>query len=200
MPTSPTPFDYTNSVPKRLTTAVILAAGGSVRMGHPKPLLLVDGEPLILHHIRALSRICDAVVVVLGCGASDLRAVLPASVQVVINTDWKTTWPADSLRLALVEADLVGPCWVTPVDVPPAAPDTLRRMVGAGAPAVPVDRHGQPGHPVLLDDPMVKSIRRQAPAGGLRTLIASAPRIEVDATDVSQDFDDPEAFEAWGGG
>ena len=46
------------------TSAVILAGGKSSRMGRPKALLLFDGQPLILHIVRALKPLfADAVVV-----------------------------------------------------------------------------------------------------------------------------------------
>ena len=37
-------------------TAVVLTGGKSSRMGRPKSLLLFDGEPLIVHIVRALKQ------------------------------------------------------------------------------------------------------------------------------------------------
>ena len=49
---------------KENATAVILTGGKSSRMGRPKALLLFDGEPLIVHIVRALkSMFADTVVV-----------------------------------------------------------------------------------------------------------------------------------------
>ena len=45
-------------------TAVVLAGGKSSRMGRPKSLLLFDGEPLIVHIVRALKQMFAETVVV----------------------------------------------------------------------------------------------------------------------------------------
>lgn len=45
---------------------VILAAGGSTRMGRPKPLIPLDGEPLVLRMVRVAK----------GAGFSDIRVVM----------------------------------------------------------------------------------------------------------------------------
>jgi molybdenum cofactor guanylyltransferase len=45
-------------------SAVILAGGKSSRMGQPKALLPFDGEPLIVHTVRTLSRLFSDIVVV----------------------------------------------------------------------------------------------------------------------------------------
>jgi len=180
--------------------AVILAAGGSVRMGRPKALLPLRGEPLIAAHVRALAVASDPIYVVLGAHAETIRRAIPAGAIAIVNENWETTFPADSLRQALLHADIRGACWVTPVDVPPATPDTLSRLMQAGPPAVPTSPLGEPGHPVLLDRQMVQIIREGAPPGGLRTLLKCTPRIPVEAVDVARDFDDPAAFAKWHGG
>ena len=46
------------------STAVVLAGGKSSRMGRPKSLLLFDGEPLIVHIVRALTQMFAEIVVV----------------------------------------------------------------------------------------------------------------------------------------
>jgi len=47
-----------------LTSAIILTGGKSSRMGQPKALLPFDGEPLIVHLVRALRGFFTDVVVV----------------------------------------------------------------------------------------------------------------------------------------
>lgn len=70
---------------------LILAAGSSSRMGKPKQLLKVSGEPLILRTLRiglasAVKRIC----IVLGHQAKEIKAVLnDQSVEVVVNQQWE---------------------------------------------------------------------------------------------------------------
>lgn len=59
-------------------TAIILTGGKSSRMGQPKALLPFDGEPLIVHTVRAL-RTCFSEIVVVAAPDQELP-VLPAAV------------------------------------------------------------------------------------------------------------------------
>ncbi len=180
-------------------TAIVLCAGASRRMGTHKGLLQVRGRPLLAWHTQALARRAGCVVVVLGPDPERFLAALAPSVRVVVNESWAICGMADSLRYGLLAADVVGPCWVTPVDIPPIAEDTLDRLLAAGPPAVPVAPDGIPGHPVLLGGAQVERIRARAPDGGLRTLLVDATRVPVADPDASLDLDDPAAWEAWRG-
>ncbi|HKP99288.1 MAG TPA: NTP transferase domain-containing protein, partial [Actinomycetes bacterium] len=52
---------------------VVLAAGGSTRMGRPKQLAELDGRPLLAHVLAAVdSAPVDRVVVALGGAASEV--------------------------------------------------------------------------------------------------------------------------------
>jgi molybdopterin-guanine dinucleotide biosynthesis protein A len=57
-----------NGASAKKAAAVILTGGKSSRMGSPKALLLFDGEPLVLHLVRALNRLFSEVVVVAAPG------------------------------------------------------------------------------------------------------------------------------------
>ena len=174
--------------------AVILAAGGGRRMGRPKGLLTLRGKALLLHHVHALRDRASRVAVVLGAKAAEHQALLPPNTTAIVNDEWASTWPADSLRLALDRLDAKHRCWVVPVDTPPPTPTTLDALLTAGAPAVPVDPTGRPGHPVLLDAHCVAQIRDAAPEGGLRTLLGDAQQVAVPDRQVALDFDDPTAW------
>lgn len=157
-------------------------------MGSPKGLLILNERPLILHHVDALAPFVERVVAVVGSHEAAHRAILePTDVDVVVNADWATTWPADSLRLALLAHPNASRILVTPVDTPPARPETLRALLGRGA-AVPVGARG-PGHPVFLDGDLADRIRQIAPPGGLRAILDGARRVAVEQTDVALDFD-----------
>lgn len=72
--------------------ALVLAAGGSTRLGRPKQLVAFEGEPLVRRAARA-ARDAGArpVVVVLGAQADAVAAALDAlaGVQVVTHAGWR---------------------------------------------------------------------------------------------------------------
>ena len=174
--------------------AIILCAGGSTRMGSPKALLSIEGEPVIYWHLRAFREVVEHCVVVLGAGAPAIRAVLPPEAHVIENRHWASTTPIDSLRLALATLPRSSRVWVAPVDTPPADPTTLSAM-RASAPAVPRGPDGRDGHPVLLGPMEIEAVLQQAAPDGLRGLLMGSNRVIVSDPTVSWDFDDPPAFQ-----
>ena len=71
--------------------AVVLAAGGSSRLGTPKQLLVHEGEPLVRRAARAaLEAGADPVVVVLGAESERVRTALDglAGIALVLNERW----------------------------------------------------------------------------------------------------------------
>ena len=81
--------------------AVILAAGGSRRLGRPKQLLTRDGETLVARAARlVLETRPERTIVVAGAHANEIVAALAGfDVQIVVNELWPTGM-ASSLRLA----------------------------------------------------------------------------------------------------
>ena len=73
-----------------MIAGVVLAAGGSSRLGRPKQLLPIGGEPLLRHTLRAmLNSALDDVVVVVGHEAEAVRAAIAdLPVRVVRNPDY----------------------------------------------------------------------------------------------------------------
>lgn len=70
------------------TAAIILAAGASRRLGHPKQLVAVDGEPLVRKIARVALQACDRVAVIEG--AVSLREPLAdLPVDVIRNSGWE---------------------------------------------------------------------------------------------------------------
>lgn len=90
--------------------AVLLAAGGSARLGEPKQLLMIDGETLLRRMARVLvASTARPLVVVLGAQAeacSDQVRGMP--IEIVVNHQWKEGL-ASSIRAAMTVLDRVGP-------------------------------------------------------------------------------------------
>lgn len=70
---------------------VLLAAGGSTRLGQPKQLVHVDGEALVLRTARSLLRLEPAaMLVVTGCESDRVKEQLGGlPLQIVHNAEWK---------------------------------------------------------------------------------------------------------------
>jgi CTP:molybdopterin cytidylyltransferase MocA len=93
----------------RSSAIVVLAAGGSRRLGQPKQLLSVLGEPLLRRVVRmAADTEPDHLVVVLGSHAYDcLAAIKDCSADIVVNPFWECGL-AGSVRLGVERAEEVG--------------------------------------------------------------------------------------------
>jgi len=175
---------------------VVLTAGGSTRMGSPKGLLKLDGEPLLRRHLQGLSAVCTSLRVVVGRHGPALRRVASDLAEVVDNPDWQDTGPRESLLLALCQPEPLAAdtrVVVTPVDVPPAPPEVLRALLDAGPLAVPVF-HGQRGHPVVV---RVREATVGLRTGTLRDVLADGVEVVMGWPDTTVDFDTPEAWRAW---
>jgi CTP:molybdopterin cytidylyltransferase MocA len=159
---------------------VILAAGGSERMGRPKALLELDGRPIVAWHCAGLATVADEVVVVTG--ATSLARVVPTTARIVHNDAWATTEPRHSLLLAIAGLDPEVEIIATPVDVPPAPGNVLAALLAAPA-AVVADRgavvaYGDvPGHPIRMG---ARSLEAGLSTGTLRDATARALRVPVD--------------------
>jgi molybdenum cofactor cytidylyltransferase len=130
------------------TAGIILAAGGSTRMGQPKLLLLWRGEPFIRRVARtALGAGLSPVVIVTGAATPEIRAaVADLPVMLIHNPDWEAG-QSTSVRSGLR-----------------ALPDTIGSAVFllADQPQIPIelvkalqDRHAQTLSPIvapLIDD------------------------------------------------
>jgi molybdenum cofactor cytidylyltransferase len=137
--------------------AVVLAAGGSTRMGKPKQLLMVRGRPMLRRVSEAVCAIgMEQVVVVVGAHRDAVMKALDGlSVAVVVNEDWFCGL-SSSLRAGIgalrpeIEAALV-----VLADQPALTPEFLSTLVdryrATGAPIVAPVHEGQRGNPVLFD-------------------------------------------------
>jgi molybdenum cofactor guanylyltransferase len=93
-------------------TAVVLAGGKSSRMGRPKALLLFDGEPLILHIVRALKRMFAETVIVAAP-----EQELPDVPAILVRDEVAYQGPVGGIYYGLKAAS-GNFCFVTSCDVP----------------------------------------------------------------------------------
>ena len=185
---------------------VILAAGRSTRLGRPKQLLDLDGEPLLRHTIRnALGSRLDEVIVVLGAKAAEIDgAVGYLGQRTVVNPSYEEG-QSTSMRLGLEsihpEAEAVLFLLGDQPGVRPALIDALlARYDDLRAPIVQGRFQGKPGNPVLIARSLFPKLAAIEGDEGARSVVA-AHRGEVSFVDlpeisVPQDVDTDEDYQA----
>lgn len=159
--------------------AVVLAAGGSTRMGRPKALLPVGDRTLVEVWVERLGHVAQVLVV---DGAVHLGHLADTRT----NADWATTGPWESLALGLEGHR--GPALITPVDVPPCTIQELQRLAAHPGDAV-LSWDGRPGHPVRLAD--ASRVAGPCPPGGLGSLLAGAAHVPADSPDALANLNTP---------
>lgn len=113
--------------------AIILAAGGSSRMGSVKQLLIVDGLPLVVRAVdAALGAAARPVVVVLGANAGRIRETLAGRPVVeALNAGWSAGL-SSSIRVGLEAALAAEPgldaVLVAPVDQPALTSSVISQL------------------------------------------------------------------------
>jgi molybdenum cofactor cytidylyltransferase len=169
-----------------MTSAILLAAGESSRMGQAKALLDWGGVPLIEYQARELAAAgVDDVVVVLGHEApsimkvvwDEVRPRVPAELRVVVNEEYRLG-RASSLRAgAHALADDADPIVVLSVDQPRprAVHEKLLASHRAARRAITLPVcDGKRGHPVVLSNALLAELRAASEESqGLRGIIAS---------------------------
>ncbi|MFO1158089.1 MAG: molybdopterin-binding/glycosyltransferase family 2 protein [Reyranellaceae bacterium] len=193
---------------------LVLAAGRSTRMGGPNKMLAeADGEPLVVHAVKAaLASQAVEVVVVLGHMGDDVRAVIEkgvppgARLRFVVNLDF-----ADGLSTS-VRAGIaaLGPTIDAAVvqlgDMPGVGAQLLDRLMAAFSPVegrsicVPT-AGGKRGNPVLWARRFFPEIAKLSGDSGAKHLIGEHAdlvcEVEMSGEAAITDIDTPEALAAW---
>lgn len=187
-----------------MISGVILAAGQSRRLGEPKQLLELGGEPVLRHVVRnATGSGLDQVVLVLGFRAAEIiDAVGDWGQNVVINPDY-AIGQSSSLRLGLSVVDpeaeavlfLLGDQPQVTAEVIDSIIDAFRK--GRGRIAMPSYR-GSPSNPVLFGREFYPELARVTGDEGARSVVEAHQdeifMVEVGA-DPPLDVDTEEDFE-----
>jgi len=136
---------------------VVLAAGRSSRLGRPKQLLPLHGEPLIRRTLRqVLASSLDQVILVIGHNADEVRAAVSSlPVACVFNPD-AAAGQSTSVRagLAALSLDVEAVVFVLG-DEPGVDPDVIDALIAAWrasrSPVVAPRYQDRIGNPVLFD-------------------------------------------------
>jgi CTP:molybdopterin cytidylyltransferase MocA len=169
-------------------SGIVLAAGAGTRHGGPKALVV----PWLAESVGLLlDGGCERVVVVLGAGADEARALVPVDerVSIVVADRWAEGLGA-SLRTGLAHAtgDAVV---VTLVDLPGTPVGVVRRLLAASGPLRQAVYDGRPGHPVLVAAdhwaPLAATLRGDR---GARPYLVAHGVVEVECGDLHHGLDE----------
>lgn len=196
--------------PRGSVAAVVLAAGGSERMGQPKPFLPVDLQgrvPLLVHVVEQVLAVPFAqVVVVLGHQAGEAAALLRGRpVRVVVNQAWREGL-STSVRCGLeaLEPEVEAAAFVLGDQVGLTAA-LLRRLVEAfeatGGPIVAPEHGGRLGTPVLFHRALFPALKAQTGDQGGRAVVrqhrGQVVTVPVEDPWELWDLDSPEDYARW---
>ena len=198
------------------TSAILLAAGVSRRMGTLKALLDWHGRPLIMHQIVALREAgADEVVVVLGHRADELQARIGANsdvyavgnVRCVINSHYaegKTTSIKTGLRAITTHVESAGPILMLNVDQPRSA-GIIRRVLdahGSGGALITIPTcGGRGGHPTAISRNLYQELLEiDEVTQGMRAVtqrhLDATQRVELNSRELLWDVNTPEQYRA----
>ena len=183
---------------------VVLAAGGSTRMGSAKQLLTLDGRTLLRRTVEtAVATNCRPVIVVLGRDAAAMRPELAGlPVTVVENADWAVGM-GGSIRagMSVVPADVAG-VLVTLCDQPHVDAAALLTLIDAFA---RTDRttaarySGTVGVPAVFAADRFAALRSLDPAAGAKRLLTGDDVDAIDLPAAAVDVDTPDDYRRVGG-
>ncbi|BDU15231.1 nucleotidyltransferase family protein [Lysobacter auxotrophicus] len=184
-------------------TAIVLAAGGSTRLGRPKQLLTRDGEALVHRAVRLATATHPArLVVVTGAYERDVAGALQViaidhRLEVIGNPDWtrglSTSLAAAANALQGVEA----PALILVCDQPALEEHHLRALLD-GAAHSPVGcaatRHGERlGVPAVVDARLLDEARALRGDAGFGARLSTLDGVwTLDAPELALDLDTPD--------
>lgn len=184
----------------RKVACVLLAAGGSRRLGFPKQLVRLRGRPLLAHAIAAARGAAPhaPLVVVLGAAALRLRGIVRRTGRdavVVRNARWHEGL-ATSLQAGLTAVPpRTAAVLVLLVDQPGVGARALRRLLAAWArrsgSAAAAFYAGRPGVPAVLPRKFWRGIRALEGDTGARALLQGGAITAVQMPEAQMDVDTP---------
>jgi molybdenum cofactor cytidylyltransferase len=192
---------------------VILAAGGSSRMGRDKALLPWNGTTFVSAAIERLKGFTQLVIVIAGANAKTLAPEVYARGGFLVVNPEPERGQFSSLRVGLQEVLNRGrdAAVVTLVDRPPASAATMETLMAAferdfnrddGKWAVIPEYGDKHGHPIVIGREMIEAFLREDPASTARDVEhANLEHIEyvpVADPNVTANINTPEDYQTLG--
>lgn len=183
--------------------AVILAAGGSSRLGQPKQLLTFRGDTLIRRAAGAAAEAgCAPVVVVVGATNDAIQTELQSTSAIVVENEQWETGPGSSIGRGVTELPAsVDAVVLLACDQPFLDTTIVRKLIDAhektGKPIAASSYANTVGIPALFARSKFEALLALSPAVGAKGLITAQPddvaTVPFEAGAI--DIDTPEDFE-----
>jgi len=179
--------------------AVVLAAGGSLRLGRAKQLLTRDDETLVHRAVRfARDTYPRRLLVVVGARQHDvIEALEGLKCEVVINSAWPQGLSSSLRAASQVLGSYLGPVLLMGCDQPTLTMDHLRQLIHAAANNewgyAATEMNGRLGSPAVIPGEMLRYVERLRGDHGLAARLNELPRdhvVRVAAADLQFDIDD----------
>lgn len=188
----------------RRIAGIVLAAGGSTRLGQPKQLLCLRGETLVHTAARAaIEAGCEPLCVVLGHAAEQVQQAV-ADLQPVLaqNEDW-TRGLGSSIRAGLNAVQPISAAIILACDQPAIDASLVRSLIEThiqtGAPIV-ASQYGETlGIPALFSESCFGELLSLPDGRGAKSVIEVNP-LRVAAVPFpagALDLDTPGQLQAW---
>lgn len=184
--------------------AVVLAAGGSTRMGSPKMLLPIGGKPLVVKAIdEARAAGLSPIVVVTGGDAEAVEPLVPADAKIVRNATWEAG-QGSSIRVAIRELEwgaAVDAAIIILADQPAVTAEHLSEMVtlfdSGTVSLVGSEYGGTTGAPALFDCRYFRELTELPDNAGARLVLLrhGAELATVTLAGGERDIDTPADYE-----
>jgi molybdenum cofactor cytidylyltransferase len=155
---------------------IILAAGGSNRLGQPKQLLPIAHKSLLTHTIEeGLRSRCSHIFVILGANAEKIATHIASyPVQVIVNESWEKGM-GNSLKAAMKAIDKFDAIITAVCDQPFLSHTVLDQLIetweNGESTAVGSSYKGTVGVPALFDATRFDELRNISDLGGAKELL-----------------------------
>ena len=187
-------------------TGIILAAGGSTRLGRPKQLIPFQGQTLLRRTVNTAREAgCDRVLVVVGANADLMRTELSGQrVEIVHNPQWERGI-GSSIRLGAASAlakDGSADLFILLCDQPGVSAATLERLRSTikreGKEVAAASYGGTLGPPVLVTGSMKSKLLSIPDEQGAKSIWIDHPQavIAIDCPEAEMDVDTADDLKA----
>jgi molybdenum cofactor cytidylyltransferase len=179
--------------------AIVLAAGGSLRLGRAKQLLTRDGETLVHRAVRLTRETYPArLLVVVGARQDDvIEALGDLKCDVVVNAAWPQGLSSSLHSASLALGHHFGPLLLVGCDQPALTLDHLQRLISAAATSdrgyAATELGGRLGSPAVIPGGVLRYVERLRGDHGLAIRLNELPAshvVRVPAPDLGFDIDD----------